>query len=486
MMKTWSLALLAGSTLIVGAAPIAARVRADTAPPPPTGFASGGGAEPRASAAGGAQPGLAAYVGDDVSTDEVRALVGEMLSAAQARSSLLADGAATGGHDKNFFLASADGRFRMVFSGYTQLRYIAALRDDGSAPTGVAGNDNEFEGGFQVRRTRLRFAGHVVNPDLTYIVQGEFTDTAAGGNFFLRDVNATYQLGDGWFIKGGQYKLPFVREESLEDVRRLAVEGSQATAAFNQGRSQGVELGLKKADYRVLMDFSDGFNSLNTDFATGAGAPNPLESDYAFTGRVDWSPKGTIDDFNEFTSLPDSPWVFNLGGAIHVQGSSNTRGAGGQADTTLLGSTADAMLKGAGWTFYAQFMGVSAHRPNTPPQIAAASTDDYGLLLQAGYRFRKSDEAFVRYDATFYDSDRGFVDDRQDFFTAGWNHYFAGHAAKFTLNAVVALRPTINAAGTTLVPSTISGANTVSTGQGILRSTDEGAVAIQAQMQVMF
>lgn len=486
MMKTGLLALLAGSTLALGAAALAL---ATTAPPPPTGFASGGGAEPRASAGGGAQPGLAMYVGDEVSADEVRALVGEMLADAQTRSTLLADGAATGGHDKGFFLASADGAFRMVFSGYTQIRYLAMLRDDGSAPTGIAGNDNEFEGGFQMRRTRLRFAGNAVNPDLTYVVQGEFTDTAAGGNFFLRDAVFAYQLGDGWFVRGGQYKLPFMREEYMDDARRLAVEGSQATAAFNQGRSQGVELGFKKADCRVLLDFSDGLNTLNTDFATAAGAPNPSESDYAFTGRVDWSPVGKIDDFNEFTSLPDSPWVFNLGGALHVQGSSNTRGAGGQADTTLLGYTADAMLKGAGWTFYAQFMGMSAHRPNVPPpptQIAAASTDDYGLVLQGGWRFRKSDEAFVRYDATFYDSDRGFVDDRQDFLTAGWNHYFAGHAAKFTVNAVVALQPTINAAGTTLVPSTINGANTVNTGQGLLRSTSDGAVAIQAQMQVMF
>ena len=474
-MKTRSLIVLAGSTLSLAAAPLCAATGV------PAGWASGGGAEPRAAApATGAKPAP--------TTDEVRALVGEMLADAQTRSSLLGgDAATTAGHNKGFFLASADGSFKMVFSGYIQLRYIAMFRDEGNAPTGNgAGNDNEFEGGFQNRRTRLKFAGNVVNPDLTYALQGEFGDTSNGGNFFLRDANFTYQLGSGWFIKGGQYKLPFIREEYMDDSKRLAVEGSQATAAFNQGRSQGVELGFKKDNYRVLLDFSDGLNSLNTDFATAAGAPNPAETDYAFTGRVDWSPNGKVSDFDEFTSQRDAPWVFNLGGAVHVQGSSNTRGAGGAADLTLLGYTADAMLKGGGWSFYAQFMGMSAHRPNVPPQIAAASTDDYGLMLQASYRFLKNDEAFFRYDATFYDSDRGFVDDRQDFVTFGWDHYFAGHAAKLTVNIEIALQPTANAAGATLVPSTVNGANTVTTAQGLLRSTADNALALQVQMQVMF
>lgn len=476
-MKTTTLFLRAGSSLALSAA----LVRGE-----PVGWASGGGGDTRpAPAAPPRTPRFEAPPG----ADDVRALVAEMLSDAQTRSSLLAaPGGTTCGYDKGFALASGDGNFRLVFGGYTQLRYLAVFRDDGrgNAPTGVPGNDNSFEGGFENRRTRLKFSGNIVNPDLTYVVQGEFSDTSNAGNFFLRDANFTYQLGDGWCIKGGQYKLPFLREEYMDDTKRLAVEGSQATAAFNQGRSQAVELGFRKENYRVLMDFSDGLNTLNTDFATAAGAPNPTASDYAFTGRVDWSPDGKVSDFDEFTSRQDAPWVFNLGGAVHVQGSSNTRGPGGQADTTLLGYTADAMLKGGGWSFFAQFMGMSAHRPNVPPQIAAASTDDYGLVLQAGCRFLKDDEAFFRYAAVFYDSDRGFADDRQDFATFGWNHYFAGHAAKLTVDVEIALQPTINAAGATLVPSTISGANIITPGQGLLRSADANALAVRAQMQVMF
>lgn len=476
-MKTATQFAHAGSALALSAA----LVRAE-----PVGWASGGGGDTRPETA--ARPPIARFE-PPPSADEVRALVAEMLSDAETRSSLLADGdGTTGGYDKGFMLRSADGNFGLVFSGYTQLRYLAVFRDDGrgNAATGAAGNDNSFENGFENRRTRLKFAGNIVNPDLTFVVQGEFSDSANGGNFFLRDAILMYQLGDGWCIRGGQYKLPFLREEYMDDTKRLAVEGSQATAAFNQGRSQAIELGFRKENYRVLMDFSDGLNTLNTDFATAAGAPNPIESDYAFTGRVDWSPDGKVSDFDEFTSQQDAPWAFNLGGAVHVQGSSNTRGPGGQADTTLLGYTADAMLKGGGWSLFAQFMGMSARRPNVPPPIAAASTDDYGLVLQAGYRFLKDDEAFGRYGAVLYDSDRGFVDDRQDFVAFGWNHYFAGHAAKLTVDVEIALQPTISAAGATLVPSTITGANIITPGQGLLRSADANAVAVRAQMQVMF
>lgn len=418
--------------------------------------------------------------------EEARAIVAEMLADAESRSSLLQGSSATAGYDRNFFLASADGNFRLNFSGYTQLRYLAVFRNSGRAPTGLAGQDNDFEGGFENRRTRLKFSGNVVSPDLTYVVQSEFSDTSGSDNSFLRDAFFVYQLGDGWFIKGGQYKLPFLREEYMDDTRRLAVEGSQTTNALNPGRSQAIELGFRKSDYRVLMDFSDGLNTLNTDFATAAGAPNPAESDFAFTGRADWALAGAIADFDEFTSKVDAPWVFNLGAAVHVQGSSNVAGAGGTSDATLLAYTADALLKGHGLSLFFQFYGASTHRQGSPPTLAFGSTDDYGIVAQAGWRFLENDEAFFRYDAVFYDRGRGFNDDRQDFVTAGLNHYFAGHAAKLTANAVVALQPTTNAAGTALVPSILTGASTLTPGQGILRSTSDGTVALQVQMQLMF
>ncbi len=418
--------------------------------------------------------------------DDARALVAELLADAQARSSLLAADTPAAGYDKNFFLASADNNFRLNFSGFIQWRYLAMLRDDGAAPTGIAGNDNDFEGGFQNRRTRLKFSGHAVNPDLTYTIQGEFSDSTNGGTHFLRDSSVGYKLGSGWALRFGQFKPQLVREEFMDDTKRLAVEGSQASAVFMGGRSQGLEVAYRQDDLRLALLFSDGINAANADFATAAGAPNAAESDYAFTARIDFSPSGKVSDFDEFTSAPGSPWVFNLGGGFHIQSAANTRLSGGAPDTTLLISTADAVLKGDGWSFFAQGMHAHAHRPNIPPPIPAASTDDFGLVVQAGWRFVKADEVFCRYDAIFYDADRGFIDDRQDFITAGLNHYFAGHAAKFTVNALVSLQPTTNAAGATLVPTVFSGANALSTGQGLLRSTASGSVALQAQMLVMF
>lgn len=89
-----------------------------------------------------------------VSRDEVRAIVSEMLSDAETRSSLL-QGGGTAGYDKNFFIASSDNNFRINFSGYSQWRYTMSFRDDGAgnAPTGVAGNDNNLETGFTDRKS---------------------------------------------------------------------------------------------------------------------------------------------------------------------------------------------------------------------------------------------------------------------------------------------------------------------------------------------
>ncbi len=439
-----------------------------------------------------------------VSRDEVRAIVSEMLADAETRSSLL-QGGGTGGYDKNFFLASADNNFRLNFSGYSQWRYTLSFRDDTApnAPTGN-GSENDFEGGFTNHRTYLQFDGHAINPDFKYVINGEFSDINTTGDFNLRDAYFWYNLGSGWWLKGGQFRLAFLKEESIADTNQMAAERSVTNFVFTQGRSQGVELGYRQDEWRVMLSFNDGLQTSNTNFATAAGAPSYAERDYGFTGRFEWAFAGKLENFNTFTSKQDDEFAGYIGAGLHLEDTENTRGAGAPAlDTRYFTYTVDGMVKGSGFSLYAAFIGANSNfRPTStvPAGNAVSSLDDYGFIVQGAYRFLKETEGFIRYDATFYDSNRGFGnaantgDDRQDFITFGVNHYFAGQAARLTIDAIIALETTESGgastapriAGVNNTPVFANGPSAIGTNQGLLPTNDDTSVAVRAQFQFMF
>ena len=107
--------------------------------------------------AGLAAPAISA---EPVSRDEVRAMVAEMMSDAETRSTLL-QGGATSGYDRNFFLASADNKYRLNISGFTQIRYTANYSDSVDEGTG-----NDYRGGFNLRRTVVGFNGNAGSENL--------------------------------------------------------------------------------------------------------------------------------------------------------------------------------------------------------------------------------------------------------------------------------------------------------------------------------
>lgn len=123
------------------------------------------------------------------SSDEIRALVADMMADANTRSSLLQSGG-NAGHDGKFFLADNGGNFRLNVGGQVQFRYIANFGDENNA-----NDDDDFTGGFQNRRTKLSFSGHVVSSDIFYKVNGAFN--RSGGDFSLEDAYVGYKFGNG-------------------------------------------------------------------------------------------------------------------------------------------------------------------------------------------------------------------------------------------------------------------------------------------------
>jgi hypothetical protein len=437
-----------------------------------------------------------------VSRDEVRALVAEMMNDAQNRTSLL-QGGGTAGHDaKGFFMASGDGKFRLNVGGFTQFTYYMNFRDDQAAGT----LNNDFEPGFQVKRARLEFKGNVVSPDLTFMVSEELSSTNSdgdGGNASLKDAWFDYSFGNGWYIKGGQFKLNFLREENISDTYQLASERSAVNSVFTQDRSQGVEFGYRDEQFRVNFSFNDGFNSDNTPFAGPNAVQNISqlpENDFGMTFRAEWNFMGSVDTLKDFTSKPDGEWAAMVGAAFHYQQSANAdtdvagnSGAGAFVDLNYLSYTIDLQIEGAGFNGFLAFVGNNVEgRPAVVNTGDEDSADDFGIVAQIGYRFGDW-EPFVRYDGLFLDDDaetgRVFTttsdtNDNLSFLTAGVNYYCAGHAAKITADAVYCFDAN-NFTTTGGIPVG-TGGNFVGSTSGILADGQDSQIVLRFQFQLMF
>ncbi|MGP1309520.1 MAG: porin [Phycisphaerales bacterium] len=389
--------------------------------------------------------------------DEVRALVAEMMNDAQTRSSLLQSGA-TAGHDGKFFLGSADGNFRLNVGGQIQFRYLANFRDDNFANDPATQRDESDDDntlGFQTRRTKLWFEGHIFDPNLYYKVQGAFERN--GGDFILEDAYVGYKFENGLDLRWGQFKSPFLREELVSSSRQLTVDRSNVNEFFNQDRSQGVQVAWEGEQFRAAGMFSDGFRSANTDF-------NADPADFALTGRVEFLAMGDWSQFRDFTSWRGSSNALMIGGAIHWE--SDSEEINNVVDD-FFAYTLDASWESDGWNLYGAFVG-----SETNSDLPGGDLSPWGFVLQGGVFVAEDWELFARYDYTDGDTLDEFSE-----ITFGVNYYIHKHAAKFTADVVWALDETATAAGTAAVTST---------GTGLLASGEQDQFVIRAQFQLVF
>lgn len=407
----------------------------------------------------GAALGLNAVAAAQVSQDEVRAIVAESQADASQRTSLLAG--ADGGHDGDFFLAGEG--FRLEVGGALQFRYIADFRDEDNP-------DDDLDTGFQAARTRINFDG-TVHDDWGFRVQANFDPD---GNFALEDAYGTYDFGDGWSLGWGQFRTPLTREFLVDEIYQLAVERSLVESIFSGGRTQGAWVGWTQEDWRINGSFNDGVGAANTDF-NSAG-----ESDFGFTGRFEWKSADDWSRFRDFTSEQGQEMAFLLGAAAHYQqmtvGKGSQTGDPADIDAESLLYTFDASVEGDGWNAFGAFYGARTETSSTAG--GDDEFDDFGFVVQGGFRFTEMTEAFGRFEHLILDDERGIDEDNFSFITLGVNQYYAGHAAKATADVVFSLEdtsPDLTSVG--VLPNTLTGQ---------LGDIENPEITIRLQFQLLF
>ena len=425
--------------------------------------------------------------------DQNRAYGAELVSDAASRTSLQGGS----GYDKNgFMIGSADGQNTLYVFGSAQIRYYADFADQGDG----ADNNNDFTHGFENRLTRIGVKGSVWDKNFTYQVRGEFGNT---GVFRLETGFAAYKWDNGFGVMAGQFKSPLFRESMIDNEYQLAVERSITDGFFGDSYSQGIQFTYAADAWRLWFGFTDGLNTANTPFNTGNSRSfitDRGEADYALNARAEFKVMGSnwerFDDFTSWKSSEDTGILIGVAGWWQDSGDTGGTGgvdAGGEAIPGLqnLLYTVDVQFEGQGWNAFAAFLGT--HQDTDTED--STSTDDFGLVAQAGIFVTDQVELFGRYDGTYFDEDRldpgtGEGAEDQHFITAGVNYYLSpeSHAAKLTVDAIYAVERAdgIFAAGIPDDADFSAGPLAGTTQYGLLGSPEDGEFALRVQLQVVY
>ena len=343
---------------------------------------------------------------------EIKSLVKDVLADSETRTSLQGSGA-TSGYNNGFFISSADGNFKLNLSLLAQARFTwnyqpgENISPDSNNGTG----DGVSTWAFENRRTQMAFSGNVVDPSWTYMARlnyGSDVDpyTPFPAEVVLQDAWVNKDFGNGVGLKVGQFKSPFMAESLRNDGAQLTAERSVVDYIFSGGYTQGIMLNYTQDMFRAMGSYNNGPRAQNGTWSTGSN------NSISLSGRAEFKAMGSWAQFDNETSLKSDESGLVIGAAIqyynnrgiNVEGQYNPSVASiiygdttGLTTTGAVDWTADATFKSGGMNLSAAFVGSNASYANNGT-ASNESFSSYGMVVQGGYRFTDSLEAFGRWE----------------------------------------------------------------------------------------
>ncbi|MAB83852.1 MAG: hypothetical protein CMJ24_10535 [Phycisphaerae bacterium] len=408
--------------------------------------------------------------------DEIRGLVSDVLADADTRASLQGDGM-NGGYDRGFFVGSADGNWLIRLNGQIQVRWIF---------NEAKKQANDY--GFEIRRMKLNFSGHIVDPSWEYrivVVSNreavEFQDKRLNPNVFVEDVFIKKVLDNGMYIQAGQFVAPFTREELVSSQRQLAVERSVVNNAFTWTRTQGIMVGYQNDMFRIDAMYNQGPNNLNSAAASLLSSRQGLNvrAEMLFGEDSDW---GLFDSMNARST--DGNTAFLLGGAFgwFNGGIENVQQYGNANVPRSVAFTVDGTLIGDGWQLFSYFVWSDGKNRYLSP--ARDTQESWGVVVQGGLLVTEDLELFARYSLGEIPdgvSEGGLPSDNLNVFTVGGNMFFNPNV-KLTMDWGYAFNPVTGGGNAPTSP------DYTSSGTGWRRDIgdEDGQWLLRAQMQLIF
>ena len=271
------------------------------------------------------------------------------------------------------------------------------------------------KGSFRLRRMKTKFEGWVYTKDLTY----EFQINAADSSNILEDANVNYDFTQGkkaFQLKGGQFKVPFGRQELTSSGSQQFVDRSAVSNTFARGRDIGVQLWgaplAGRLDWRVGVFNGNGRTVSAND-----------NDKFQYNARLTWAPLGDPKYSESDFESTDRP-LFAL--AANYE-SNDRQGAttGIDADREITGY--DAVFKFKGFSLFGELFDA------TDDPETGADRDLGGFHAQAGYfLIRNKLEVAARF--AELDPNNDVDNDEQEERGLALNYFWNKHAHKLQLD----------------------------------------------------
>lgn len=382
----------------------------------------------------------------------------------------------TGGSNADGFSPS------LRLGGSLQFRYTANFRDSDEVPS----TDGEgFSHGFSRPRTRI-FADADITQNLGAHISYNLSNQSSGApsgetEGDIEEAYIVWDINEEFFIRAGQLKVGHLYEELVPDEYQLFAERSLLNEYMGQQFSEGIQFGYATDTFGFTATAHDGFGTWGTSFDSGDDA------DIAWSFRGDWTPLGSLSQFQDFTSFRGSDYGLRVGAGFTYQSfgetGSGSSGLPGRPEQDRYDWTVDVGAEGDGWNFFAGYAGMTLEQDD--PFLDDITS--HGVVVQGGYFVTDQLEFVARYDGLFPDEDDVGTDDNNfNFVTLGATYYIVpnSHVAKFTVDWVCAFDETMPLT----MLSNNNGVRAFGAGSlnGLQGQTDDNESVLRAQLQVLF
>jgi hypothetical protein len=226
------------------------------------------------------------------------------------------------GYDKGFYIAHAHekGTFKLKIGARVQ-----TLLNVDSQDTGAESRQDKWA--FSINRARLTFSGHAFTKRLEYKFQSDF----GKGLVTLKDFYIDGGLADEVWLRVGQWKRPFSRQQINSSGNLELVDRAITDKQYDQGRDVGITLhngyeDSPELEWNVGVWNGTGEKSVFTptiDEMTGevtGGSFSNVPKDFMplFVGRVGYNANG-LKGYSE-ADLEGGDLRWGVGAAVWIEG----------------------------------------------------------------------------------------------------------------------------------------------------------------------
>lgn len=336
---------------------------------------------------------------------------------------------------KGISYTAKDSTFKVKFNFRMQHLYLVDYNEAAK----------EYTSQFLIRRSRIKFGGFALTPNLQYKVElglsnrdisvdKEAGNTRDAGRIIL-DAVLKYQFVKNWTLWVGQTKLPGNRERVISSANLQFVDRSLLNSRYNIDRDFGLQIHGK---------FEFGKAIITSAFSLAQGEGRDITSSnfggLGYTAHLDFLPFGQFTNKGDFIASDQereqSPklaigFTFDYNDRAARQGGQLgnfvTDSMGEVVENSLSTFFVDLMFKYKGFSILSEYANKSAEK-----QLLDTShgfLTGTGFSAQAGYLFTNNWEIALRFASVRKDDDFSGISD-EDQYTFGLSKYIVGHNLK--------------------------------------------------------